>query len=381
VWYETSKQRKKRWAREQRMHETELEMIGTMLGGDARYQYRSHRPEFLSRDDHDGYLVTRQEVGLDPYDLNWPRPRSRRLLEVWPANAQPRGRKDKRPLTARDRVARVKPSLRIVPTGKRSAELIITRRLHELSFGLAEALNLARMIEGAVKYRDPVNPNRKTSWRQQLRSVLLYRSGALTFLVRNPLSSMDSGKWTIDREAPEWSARLGPSVLSSCFSRPAVGLEPTSERSGRLKAELKAQAWSPAVLDLGPFAPEGLRNGRSRPFLSELYPQSRLPKQYLDLIDRQWLTEDGQLFAATPGGDFATTLEGYRLRLPLAVMPPAAYERWLARGGSHRRRRKRRKGLRAPRGRAGACRCAITTPNLSTLTTAAKAKQPFFRRN
>jgi hypothetical protein len=135
------------------------------------------------------------------------------------------------------------------------------------------------------------------------------------------------------------------------------------------------------TLDLGPFAPEGLRNGRPRPFLAELYPQCRLPKQYLDLIDRQWLTEDGQLFAATPGGDFATTLEGYRLRLPLAVMPPAAYERWLARGGSHRRRRKRRKGLRAPRGRAGACRCAITTPNLSTLTTAAKAKQPFFLRN
>ena len=288
-------------------------------------------PGFLSRDDFDGYLLTRQELGPDHYDYDWPRPRSAAyLVAKWKGR-----RKPKRYATVRDRLTKVKPAARIVPTGKRSAELVITRRLHELSFGLQEALNLARMVEGAIKYRDPVKPDRKQSWRQQLRSTIVHRPGLLTWLVRNPIDTLDNGKWVVENRKQQ-------------------------------------------LLDLGPVDPVAAR--RTYPYratLTELFPEAGLPKHYLQLVDRGWVTAEGDLFAATPGGDFATTVEGFRLRLPLAVMPAATYDRWRAQGGNHRRRRGQARRKRPRRG----CYCYFRPPNLRTLAGAEKAQVPLFLRN
>ncbi|MEO6390863.1 MAG: hypothetical protein ABIP75_03365, partial [Pyrinomonadaceae bacterium] len=203
----------------------------------------------------------------------------------------------------RERLAKVKPSVRIDPTGPRSCELVITRRLHELSFGLKEALNLARFIEGAIKCRNPVKSNRKQSWRQKLRSHILYRPGELTWLTRNP---MDNGKWTMDNEGQNAS----------------------------------------------------------------------LPQCYLELIDRRWLTTDGNLFETTPGGDFATSVEGFPLRLPVAVMPPEIYERWLARGKNRSRKRRRARASLRRRNKAG-CTCFFARKIRPAFLNGGKVKSGF----
>jgi hypothetical protein len=196
--------------------------------------------------------------------------------------------------------------------------LVITRRLHELIFGLSEALTLARFIEGAIKYRNPGDPNRKQSWRQKLRSHILYRPGELTWLTRNPLNGWDNSPWT-DRH-------------------------PRNHRH--------------QTLALGPAALDTLHQPRQGPHpqLTELFPEASLPKQYLELVDPGWLTSEGGLFEATPGGDFATSVEGFPLRLPVAVMPPKIYERWLARGKNRSRKRRRARGS-PRRGKKGVCTC------------------------
>jgi hypothetical protein len=292
-------------------------------------------PGHLSRDDHDGYFLARCEVGPDLYEYGRPEPHWRTTR--W-------GRKLKRGLTARERLTKVKPSIKIVPTGPRSSELVVTRRFHEVQAGLKDALELARMIEGAIKLRDPRRPDRKRSWRQELGDQIVNDfSGLLTWLVRNPLTTMDKGKWIIDKGGIK-TLDLGPAA-------------------------------DPSELFVHPYL---------KPPLTDRFPQSALPKPYLKLVDRQWLTEDGELFAATPGGDFATTLAGYRLRLPVAVMPPAVYERWRARGG-HRRRERRPKWRPRPRTRRRrsptVCRCSLTNPYLRTLAPAANPKKPFSLRN
>ncbi len=270
------------------------------------------------------------EFGPDPWDFDWPEPRWAPYI-----NAKWRGRrKPKRYPTVRDRLGKVKPSLRIVPTGKRSAELVVTRRMHELSIGIGEALNLARMIEGAIKYRAPVNPDRKPSWRQNLRSTVIHRPGGLLrWLTLNPIDTFDRERWT---------QKLMDSGQGTV----------DSEKRRKSDADIR-------VLDLGPFDGEALRSAyRRRPELAELFPEARLPKQYLGLIDRNWLTEDGNLFAATPAGEFATSIEGFPVRLPIAVMPPASYERW--RAGTVRRRRRTRR--RRPLRRCCHCRSPVRKP-------------------
>jgi hypothetical protein len=294
----------------------EIEMEGIM--GMINYHtgmpdsYLRKIPAYLHRDDHDGYLLPRAELDSDSHEPRRPAPRRRRT---------PWGRPIKRALTARERLAKVKPSVRIVPTGPRSSELVVTRRLHELSFGLKEALNLARFIEGAIKYRNPAKPNRKQSWRQKLRSAMLYRPGLLTWLTRNPISHWDSSRWT--------------------------------DRHRRHQ-----------TLALGPVSFDALRQARSsrRPQLTELFPEAALPKPYLELVHPGWLTSEGSLFAATPGGDFATSVEGFPLRLPVAMMPPEFYERWLARGKSRSRKRRRSRGSLRRRKKAG-CTCYLMRKN------------------
>jgi hypothetical protein len=95
----------------------------------------------------------------------------------------------------------------------------------------------------------------------------------------------------------------------------------------------------------------------------------------LQLLHRSWLTADHHLFARTPVGDFATSVEGFRLRLPVAVMPRETYERWRAKGGNQRRRRARRK-----RSRRG-CRCYFRPLDLRSMPPSGKAKTPLFLRN
>jgi hypothetical protein len=302
-------------AEREQLREAETDVIRVMM-----HNLRAHVtgsidgyvPSFLNQDDLDGFLVTEREVGPDPHSYFPPEPRYR--TRKWWRGFGYWGGKEKRLLTARERLARVKPSLKIVPTGPRSAELVITRRMHEVDIGLAEALNLARMIEGAIKYRNPPKPERKKSWRQSLRSRLLNNPGQFIWLARNPVTHWDSNRWTADRHGQK-------------------------------------------ALDLGPISPDALRSARDRyrprPGLIELFPHSALPKQYVELVDRKWMTDDERLFKATPAGDFATKIEGFPFRLPLAVMPPAAYERWRI---PRRRRRKRQ-----TRSRAG-CSCHSASP-------------------
>jgi hypothetical protein len=304
----------------ERLRDAETDVIRVMmhnLRAEVTGSINDYVPPFLNQDDLDGYLVTEREVGPDPYSYFPPDPRYR-SRKWWRGFGHWRGQK-KRLLTARERLARVKPSLKIVPTGPRSAELVITRRMHELNMGLGEALNLARMIEGAIKYRNPPKPERKKSWRQELRRRLLNDTGRFIWLVRNPVTDWDSSRWTADRYGQQ-------------------------------------------TLDLGPISPDALRSARDRyrprPGLTELFPHAALPKHYVELIDRKWLTgdkltDDVRLFKAAPAGDFATNVEGFPVRLPVAVMPPAAYERWRI---PRRRQRKRR-----TRNRAG-CSCAFRPP-------------------
>jgi hypothetical protein len=299
------------YARErEELLQAELEVVKGLMWS-MPCSIRTYGEDFLRRDDFDGYLLTRTEAGPDPYEYRKPEPHWR--WTKW-------GRRIKRGPTTRERLARVKPSARIVPTGPRSAELVITRRLHELKFGLVEALNLARMIEGAIKYRNPIQSGRKHSWRQQLRSKIMYRHGLLTLLVRNPLDYGEPGAG---------SQEPGVKFSSTCDS----GSNNTNRHA-----------------PLSAFAPA---------------PGPRLPAPYAELIDRRWLTSDGELFEATPGGHFATSVEGYRLRLPLAVMPPDFYERWLAKGGNKRPKRlreRRRARARLRRRRRGSCICCLALP-------------------
>jgi hypothetical protein len=200
---------------------------------------------------------------------------------------------------------------------------------------LKEALNLARMIEGAIKCRNPSNPNRKQSWRQKLRNRLLYRPGELTWLTRNPLNAWDNSPWT-DRHRRQQTLALGPVALG------------VANQAGR------------------------------RPQLTELFPEAALPKPYLELVDRGWLTSEGSLFEATPGGDFATSVEGFPLRLPVAAMPPEIYERWLARG-KNRSRKRRRAGARGSprRGKKGVCTCYLMRKIRPAFPNGGKVKSGF----
>jgi hypothetical protein len=106
----------------------------------------------------------------------------------------------------------------------------------------------------------------------------------------------------------------------------------------------------------GPGADGGLPGrggGQFRVAGQELFPDAEMPKQYLELIDRKWLTEDLNLFEATPVGEYATKVEGFPFRLPVAVMPPASYERLRI---PRRRRRKRRTRPQ------GGCSCSVRKP-------------------
>jgi hypothetical protein len=323
-----------RLARErEELREAETDVIRVMMDrpGLVHGFINGYVPPFLNQDDLDGYLVTEREVGPDSHSYFPPAPRYR-SRKWWRGFGYWRGKK-KRLLTARERLARVKPELRIVPTGPRSSELVITRRMHEVNIGLGEALNLARLIEGAIKYRNPPQPGRKKSWRQELRSRLVHEPGRFIWLVRNPITTMDSGKWIRD--------------------------------NGGIK-----------TLDLGPISPDALRSARDRyrprPTWTELFPHTALPPHYLELIDRQWLTDDVRLFKATPAGDFATTVAGFPVRLPVAVMPPAAYERWRI---PRRRPRKRR-----TRSRAG-CSCHFRPPIFRAQGGPTREKNTLFLRN
>lgn len=344
--------------------DAEMEVIRVMMQrtGLAYGFMDGYVPDYLKQDDLDGYLVTKKKVGPDPHHRLLPEP-CYRTAKWWRGYGRWGGKK-KRYLTARERLARVKPSLKIVPTGPRSAELIITRRMHELSPGLAEALHLARMIEGAIKYRNPPRPDRKQSWRQELRSQLINDAGRFVWLIRNPIDTLASGKWIRD-------------VMDS-----GEGIRDNG----------RTRTWQ-----LGPVDPQVLKAYQKGflPKLTRLFPETRLSKQYLDLVDRGWLTReltndpiarqtDGRtngatnglpLFDATPTADFATKIEGFPLRLPVAVMPPAAYQRWLAKSRTKPRRRKRR-----TRNRAG-CSCSFRPPVFRAQPGPAKSEDAFFLRN
>jgi hypothetical protein len=312
-------ERERQEREDEELVQAELEIIAVMMqtAPELIRPFNNFTPAFLKRDELEGYLVAKEEVGPDPHSYFLPEPRFRTMK--WWRGFGRWGGKEKR-LTARERVAKVKPSLQLLPTGPRTSELVITRRLHEVTTGLKEALDLGRMIEGAIKYRNPKQPERKLTWRQKLRSRLIHGPVSLRWLVLNPINTMDKGKWIVENGKHQ-------------------------------------------TLNLGPVDPEAARQTYPhRAYLTEIFPDAGLPKHYLQLVDRGWLTADGDLFAATPGGDFAVTVEGFPVHLPLAVMPPDYYERWRARGGhlprKHRRRSGRRSSNRRRRKTAG-CTCFL----------------------